>query len=309
MEPIVVTSDTDNAAAERASLVPKTSDLPPHIQALLYGSKRDRQLPDKCLVAYSLLQSDYILNNLNRPLRILPWEKDGKQQHRGSVVQSTTKNVFLPRIKKQTDEAPVGTKETSYHKFNEVINKSSYGKIQFYELGLKGDALPPWVISRLETACRSFRYELPFNKKLLEEMTPLQFLSTQTRLSRDQRRRYSELFKKYKNKLTDLVEFKNLFPALNVLFGSYLSVQNFDTLVICLFINEETKVDENVFIGLCAFADRLFWTAYLDCEEDTFTVWEKNRTALEFADFENLRRKLVGLHLTKEMKALLYSLA
>ncbi|CAL1538899.1 unnamed protein product [Lymnaea stagnalis] len=174
---------------------------------------------------------------------------------------------------------------------------------------MKGETIPSWVMDRLQTSCRSFRYELPFNKKVLEEMTPVQFLANHTRLERDQRRHYTEIFKKFKQKSTEFLDGKSLYAALNSMFGSYLSTSNYEILQTCLFITDDSLFDVNTFAGICAFTDRLFWTAYLDGEVDTFTIWAPNRTALEFADFENLKRKLKDFNLSKEMRVLLYSLA
>lgn len=48
---------------------------------------------------------------------------------------------------------------------------------------------------------------------------------------------------------------------------------------------------------------------FYSSEDDTFSFWAPNRSALEYADFENLRRKLSDVQLSKELTVLLQSLA
>uniref|UniRef100_A0A2C9L3F9 Uncharacterized protein n=2 Tax=Biomphalaria glabrata TaxID=6526 RepID=A0A2C9L3F9_BIOGL len=282
----------------------KKGKFAPHIQALLYGPDDIlcRTLPYMGLTAESFVTG----NSLKKAFI----DKSEQQTHTPKKFNYVVDNMI--RSKKKTKREDRGSIDGSIHKyqrFDEIIEGNKFGKIQFREVGAKCEVIPKWVLTRLETACRSFRYELPFNKRLLEHMTPLQYLATYTRLNKEQRRRYTEIFKKYKVKPNDYLELKSLHPALNSLLGGYFSEDNYDILSTCLFIPEDVNLDCNTFVGICAFVDRLFWTAYLEYEDDTFSFWAPNRSALEYADFENLRRKLSDVQLSKELTVLLQSLA
>ncbi|XP_055862615.1 uncharacterized protein LOC106053458 isoform X2 [Biomphalaria glabrata] len=245
----------------------------------------------------------HLTQNVGAP----PWEKDNKVTKKSSTT--TMKTVFY-RVKKTSVSETLDGDLHKYLEFDQIIAASPYKKIEFRDVvHISLDSTPNWVLIRLEKASRAFRFELPYIKKLLEPMTPLQYLATYTRLQSEQLRRYQEIFKKSKAKYLDYIEFKTLHSSLNSMFGGLLSDANFNILKVCLFISEDSLMDLSTFVGLCAFTDRLFWTCYLGSEYNTFLTWSPNRSALECVDFEYLDRKLKDVKLSKELYVLLHSLA
>ncbi|BFZ18803.1 hypothetical protein BsWGS_21842 [Bradybaena similaris] len=285
---------------------PPESNLPKHVQDLMYGSKGRRKFPRHYYTPSGCVTSETLTEVLSQAPRPEPWSDQPKQtahtekKARGSIYRRG-RHVSEEKTKDQRDK---------YFEYDAIIKTNQYNKIAFNNSHLLRDMVPQWCEDRLRTACRSARFELPFDKNILENITPLQFLARYTRLYREQRRRYSLIFHKHKSKMNDYIEYQNLFPALNTMFGMFFSKENFNILCTALFIDRQTAMDETTFVGVCTFADRLFWTSYLEhLDRDTFTFLGPNRSVLEYADFENLKRKLDGVKLSKEMHHLLYSLA
>ncbi|KAH9502831.1 hypothetical protein Btru_074585 [Bulinus truncatus] len=310
---IIVTEETNQKPVTRWStsvtmvlgeaVTKKMSGLPQHIQDLLYGQEFVHPQTQRVFNTLGYIEPPVMEFYRQNNVRTLPWDRDNKVTKK---ISTTTAKTVYHRMKKSTMIDNSDGDIHKYREFEQIIDRSQFGKMQFMDVVTTvADGMPVWVVTRLETACRSCRFELPFNRKHLEGMTPLQFLANQTRLHSDQSRRYVELNKKYKSKYNEY----NLYPALNFMFGGLLSAANYDVLRVCLFITEDVTIDVHTFTGLCALADRLFWTCYLDYAGDTFLTWAPNRSALEYVDFENLDRKLEGVKLSREMDVLLHSLA
>ncbi|KAH9510110.1 hypothetical protein Btru_043494 [Bulinus truncatus] len=169
-------------------------NLPPHIHALLYGEMDE--LP--FTLPYTGLAGSSFVSN--RSLQMIfskkPAPPTGPQHHKLSFQ---TKK----KTKKEEREVSDGSIH-KYRKFNEIVSRSRFGKIQFKDVGARCEVLPNWVLFRLESACRNdstncrhFRYE----------SSPVP--GGYTRLTRDQRKRYVELYKKFKNKYNDVMEYKS----------------------------------------------------------------------------------------------------
>ncbi|CAG5114663.1 unnamed protein product [Candidula unifasciata] len=287
---------------------PGESRLAKHIQDLMFGPKGRRKFPKHEYKPTGCIDYEILGDAVSSAHKPPPWLTDQVKPAGGPSEKKAKGSVF--RRPRQVAEEKVKERRDRYSEYNRIITSNPYKKIAFNNSQMLRDMIPQWCQDRLRTACRSARFELPFDKTILENITPLQFLARYTRLYREQRRRYSLIFQKHKSKLNDYIEYQNLFPALNTMFGMYLSKENFDILCTALFIDRQTSLDETTFVGVCTFADRLFWTSYLEhLERDTFTFLGPNRSVLEYADFENLKRKIDGLQLSREMYYLLYSLA
>ncbi|CAG5114664.1 unnamed protein product [Candidula unifasciata] len=300
--------------------LPFTTTLPVHVQRLMYGGKviksrsQCRGDPQGMLTFTDLKES---LKELPKPL---PWLKGKSETHiskrdeKEERLKENTPKLRLSASKfvsaSPSREHPISKryKMDKSLQFEKMISQNINRKIAFVPLPLDTRGMPAYVVSRLETACRSARYELPMNKSHLEKMTPLEYLTTYTRLYKEQRDRYMRIYKKFKQKHNDYVEYNNLYPALNSMFGGFLSKMNFEILSVALFLDDSMTFDPNPFIAICTFTDRLYWTAYIE-GSNTFNYWAPNRSAIEVIDFLNLKWKLEGLKISKELQCLLQSLA
>ncbi|KAK3736071.1 hypothetical protein RRG08_019951 [Elysia crispata] len=227
----------------------------------------------------------------------------------GPVLRTVRSKSGFGRQRKVTQHSnQIG--DNRYLKLYEVIDSNPYGKISFTNSNEPMHPIAGWVIHQLEHSCRSARFALPSNYSSLEDMTPLEYLEKYTILSRTQRRKYNLIFAKYMDRQEKVLLFERLYPALNSMFADSLGRENFKTLCVSLFIGKDLKIQsKELFAGICALTERLFWSSYMEAHDNTFFICGENRSLLECADFCGLKGKIQDLNLSIEMRTLLFSLA
>ncbi|BFZ18802.1 hypothetical protein BsWGS_21841 [Bradybaena similaris] len=286
--------------------------LPIHVKNLMYG-KSPRVRPRCPQSPNGMMTYKKIQNGLRELPKIAPWTKTKSDLYlrRDERTIDSASKVLSSQSKAVSKDVSGRSSRRKMNKtalFEKMISENVNGKIAFVPLPLDSRGMPSYVMTRLETACRSARYELPMNKQCLENLTALEYLTKYTHLYKEQRDRYMRVYKRFKQKNNEYVEFNNLYPALNSMFGGFLSQHNFEVLCTALYLNDSSIFDPNTFVCICTFTDRLYWSTYIE-GANSFNYWAPNRSAIEVIDFLNLKWKLDGLNITRELLCLLHSLA
>jgi hypothetical protein len=159
-----------------------------------------------------------------------------------------------------------------------------------------------WIFCFLQ----SCRFELPFDLKLLENLTPLEYLSKYCRLSSRRNYQFKRLFDKYRNNHYRL-ESSNLYQSITDIHTETFTPSQYDDL--CQLIdlgNEQHQFTFDTFAGILALCERiLFGSSQFRSGLDEHDL---AKDALEQCDFDGLDRKFDGLDISDTMKRLLKTL-
>ncbi|CAF3354707.1 unnamed protein product, partial [Rotaria socialis] len=148
-------------------------------------------------------------------------------------------------------------------------------------------------VGQLVASQQGCRFELPYDLKLLETLTPLDYLSKYCRLSTRRNYQFKRIFDKYRNNHYRF-ESSNLFASIGELHRDNFTRSQFECL--CQLIDlgtEQHQFAYDTFSGILALCERIL------CETKRTTTGldeqDLAKDTLEKCDFDSLDRKLDGL--------------
>lgn len=147
---------------------------------------------------------------------------------------------------------------------------------------------------------------MPFDLKILEVLTPLDYLTQYCRVSNRRQFQFKRIFNKYRER-DHRIEYSNLFPSIVDLHKENFTRANYDELCQLVDIdNEMYRFAFEPFIGILAFSERLLCNLFLMKTDSDHIILSKD--PIERCDFDSLARKFDGLMISEKMKRLLNSL-
>ncbi|CAF0749695.1 unnamed protein product [Rotaria sordida] len=161
-------------------------------------------------------------------------------------------------------------------------------------------------IGQMPISQQGCRFELPFDLKLLETLTPLDYLSKYCRLSSRRNYQFKRVFDKYRNNQYRF-ESNNLYTSITDIHSEKFTRSQYDNL--CQLINigdEQHQFTFDTFAGILALCERILY----DSKAPPSGVDEQDlvKDTLEKCDFDCLDRKLDGLSISERMRKLLKAL-
>ncbi|UJR13981.1 hypothetical protein I4U23_000984 [Adineta vaga] len=154
-----------------------------------------------------------------------------------------------------------------------------------------------------QQACR---FELPYDLKLLETFTPLDYITKYCRLSSRRQYQFKRLFHKYRNK-RHLFEISDLFSSIRDIHQENFTKVKYTNLCQLLDLtNQNYEFTFETYAGILAFCERMLYNSspyYNNCDDEQLT-----KDVIEKCDFDSLDRKLDGLNISPIMKRLLHTL-
>jgi hypothetical protein len=139
--------------------------------------------------------------------------------------------------------------------------------------------------------------------KLLETLTPLDYLSQYCRLSARRHFYFKRLFDKYRN-INYCFESRNLYASIHDIYGESFTRTHYDYLcqLICIG-HEHHEFSFNAFAGVLALSERIL------CDSQSFRSGldehDLAKDMIEKCDFDSLDRKFDGLTINDTMSKLL----
>ncbi|CAF3411317.1 unnamed protein product [Rotaria sp. Silwood1] len=158
-------------------------------------------------------------------------------------------------------------------------------------------------IGQMPISQQGCRFELPFDLKLLETLTPLDYLSKYCRLSSRRNYQFKRVFDKYRNNQYRF-ESNNLYTSITDIHREKFTRSQYDNLCQLIDIgNEQHQFTFDTFAGILALCERILY----DSKAPHTGVDEQElvKDTLEKCDFDCLDRKLDGLSISKTMRKLL----
>ncbi|XP_046550428.1 uncharacterized protein LOC124260208 isoform X2 [Haliotis rubra] len=162
-----------------------------------------------------------------------------------------------------------------------------------------------WLTGRLALSQQSSRFTLPMDMKVLEKMTPQDYLRTYCVVSSRRHILYQKIHSKNRDK-TGVIPFKDIEKALKDVLVNTISKEEVTDVCQLLEIDEETNIDYQLFCGVAAFAERILYPKFVT--EDTAELPEFQREKIECADFCALDWKFHGVNVNPPVKKMLKSL-
>jgi len=164
----------------------------------------------------------------------------------------------------------------------------------------------PTVNGRYVCSQRSCRLQLPMDLRLLETLTPREYLLSHCKISSRRRALYKKLFTRHADK-SGSIPVQNLYKALQDI--HYGAVTQNDVKDICemLLLDDTSSLDLETFSITAAIVERLLYPKFR-VEHTMKDVEQYGREQLERADFYSLNNKLEGIHINDSMMKLIHTL-
>jgi hypothetical protein len=146
------------------------------------------------------------------------------------------------------------------------------------------------------------RFELPFDLKLLENLTPIEYLSKYCRLSSRRNYQFKRIFDKYRNNQYRF-ESNHLYTSITDVHSESFTRSQYDHLCQLIDIgNEQHQFTFDTFGGILALCERILYDSsrFRSGYDDDLA-----KDTIEKCDFDSLDRKLDGLNISETMKKLL----
>lgn len=155
----------------------------------------------------------------------------------------------------------------------------------------------------ISQACR---FELPFDLKLLENLSPLEYLSKHCRLSSRRQYEFKRVFNKYRNK-NNQFDSSNLYLSLFDLHKQNLTLNHFNDLCQLIHLNNQSyQLTFNIYAGILALFERILYKrSLLHKDQDDYNL---TKDIIEKCDFYSLQRKFHELKINDTLKKLLNEL-
>ncbi|KXJ22385.1 uncharacterized protein LOC110252578 [Exaiptasia diaphana] len=159
-----------------------------------------------------------------------------------------------------------------------------------------------WLQGPLSLTRKGCRFELPMDMKVLENMTPLEYISTYCRINNRRKTLFRHYFMKNDKDKDGHVNHRELLKAMRDLYAQSITVHQVNEILNMLDIAEKSKtITLNMFFAIAAFSERFFYSFLNGGTEDETT----RRTVLEETDFGALKWKLEGCNVSDNMKSVL----
>ncbi|XP_076452918.1 uncharacterized protein LOC143288392 isoform X1 [Babylonia areolata] len=159
-----------------------------------------------------------------------------------------------------------------------------------------------WLSTRMALSKQASRFELPMDMKVLEKITPQDYLKRFCVVTSRRLNLYQKIFNKYKDKANNINK-QGLETCLKETLVQQMKDTTFPDLCDLLDITQDTVIDFKLFSGAAAITERILYPHYTT--EDTVEKAEYQRDKIETADFEALDWKLHGVKVGEKMTKLL----
>ncbi|CAF3011432.1 unnamed protein product [Rotaria socialis] len=198
------------------------------------------------------------------------------------------KTINVETLVNEKDEKPIENQETVdlLHKIKDIASAA--------------------LVGPMPLSLQACRFELPYDLKLLENMTPLDYLSKYCRLSSRRQHQFKHIFNRFRNRYY-LFESSYLYSSIIVVHKENFTRSQFNQL--CQLIdlgNQECELKFDTYAGILALSERIAY--YSSKLHDAYGDLHTEKHALEKCDFDGLDRKLDGLNISDTMKRLLHVL-
>lgn len=167
---------------------------------------------------------------------------------------------------------------------------------------VKSDSVKPWLQGPHSLSRRSCRFELPMDMRVLEELTPLQYVAQFCRVNSRRRTLFRHYFTKNDRDRDGNITRRELHGALRDLYAQSINAEQVNAILDLLDIDKSVRTfNMDTFTAVAAFSERYLYYCYSLAVQDD----NEKRTVLEETDFCALSWKLEGCKISDKLKKVL----
>eukprot|EP00795_Rhopilema_esculentum_P015481 gene15481-6732_t len=117
----------------------------------------------------------------------------------------------------------------------------------------------PWLLGRLSLSKETCRFELPMDVHILSRISPMDYVTRYTVISRRRRSLYKSTFQKNDKDRDGWISYKDLVKTVKDIHVNYIDENELDELtkILELDMSAESKYNISMFSGIAAFSERL----------------------------------------------------
>ncbi|XP_046840856.1 uncharacterized protein LOC124434947 isoform X2 [Xenia sp. Carnegie-2017] len=171
---------------------------------------------------------------------------------------------------------------------------------------LRGEGMKQWLKGRLALSQQNSRFEIPMDVRLLESMTPMEYLTKHCVISKRRKALYQRVFQKVDRNRDEMINYTELEKGLRDVHVGILNKDHIACIVKMVVIDKDGEFDVRQFSAIAAFSERI-------CCKDQLPVEMLNNASgqkeiIECADFCSLSWKLHGIKVNPDVKRILDAL-
>lgn len=168
---------------------------------------------------------------------------------------------------------------------------------------VKSDSSKAWLQGPHSISRQSCRFELPMDMLVLQQLSPLQYVSQFCRVNSRRKTLYRHYFIKIDRDRDGVISKRELQSALRDLYAQSINVAQVNAILELLDIEKSMRAfDLDVFTAVAAFSERYLYYCYSLAMQHDQT---ERRMVLEETDFCALRWKLEGCKINDKLRNVL----
>lgn len=167
---------------------------------------------------------------------------------------------------------------------------------------IKSDSGKAWLQGPHSLSRQSCRFELPMDMRVLEQLSPLQYVARFCRVNNRRRTLFRHYFTKNDRDRDGNITRRELLGALRDLYAQSINTEQVNSILDLLDIDQSVRTFElDSFVAVAAFSERYLYYCYSLAVQDE----SEKRTVLEETDFCALSWKLEGCKISAKLKKVL----
>ena len=161
---------------------------------------------------------------------------------------------------------------------------------------VRSDSSKPWLQGPLSLSRQSCRFELPMDMRVLETMSPLQYVAQFCRVNSRRKTLFRHYFIKNDRDRDGIINRRELHNALRDLYAHSISTEQVNAILDLLDTQKNSSFTLPVFVTVAAFSERYLHYCYSHSFQES-----DSKSVLEETDFSALKWKLDGCTITPQM--------
>lgn len=162
--------------------------------------------------------------------------------------------------------------------------------------------MKPWLQGRLALSKQTSRFELPMDVRLLEAMTPMEYLTKYCIISTRRKALYKHIFQKVDKDRDNVITFKEMDRGLKEIHVDSITTEQVKKLIEMVEGNEKSTFNLAQFSAIAAFSERLLFSETQITEKNSVY---SSKEVIEEADFCGLKSKLSGFPVNPTVRKIL----
>ena len=166
---------------------------------------------------------------------------------------------------------------------------------------VKLDSGKPWLQGPHSLSRQSCRFELPMDMRILETVSPLQYVTQFCRVNGRRKSLFRYYFTKNDRDRDGIINRRELHNALRDLYAQSINADHVTAILDLLDVDKSSVLTLDIFTAVAAFSERYLYFCYSASGQDE----NEKRMVLEETDFTALRWKLEGCKISEKLQKVL----